>query len=87
MSDKYIVFRYNKTPNKDRTAIWAGLDNIEIVPSDYCYTVDSLVVSERLSDGATLTWNHENSSVTAFEYRLLSNNTEIKTGTVKDCRP
>ena len=82
LSDKYIVFRYNKTPNKDRTAIWAGLDNIEIVPSDYCYTVDGLVVSERLSDGATLTWNHENSSVTAFEYRLLSNNTEIKTGTV-----
>lgn len=82
LSDKYIVFRYNKTPNKDRTAIWAGLDNIEIVPSDYCYTVDGLVVSERLSDGATLTWNHENSSVTAFEYRLLSNNIEIKTGTV-----
>ena len=79
LSDKYIVFRYNKNP-KDRHAIWAGLDNIEIVPSDYCYTVEDLVVSERLSNGATLAWNHENSSEAAFEYRLLSNNTEVKKG-------
>ena len=81
LEDKYIVFRYNKTPNKDRSATWAGLDNIEIVPSDYCYNVEGLVVSERLSNSATVVWNHENSSVATFEYRLLLNNAEIKKGT------
>ncbi len=81
LSDKYIVFRYNKTPNKDRHAIWAGLDNIEIVPSDYCYAVEDLIVSERLSNAATLTWNCENGSATTFEYRLLSNNIEVNKGT------
>ena len=79
LEDKYIVFRYNRNP-KDRSAIWAGLDNIEIVPTDYCYEVDSLVVSNRAATSATLNWNHKNNEGTVFEYRLLLNNTEVAKG-------
>ena len=80
LEDKYIVFRYNRNP-KDRTAIWAGLDNIEIVPTDYCYEIDALIVADRAVTSATLNWNHKNNEGTLFEYRLLANNAEITNGT------
>lgn len=77
LSDKYIVFRYSKNP-RDRAAIWAGIDNIEIVPTDYCYKVDSLVVLERKETSVSLSWKHENISGTTFEYRLLQDNKVVK---------
>ena len=80
LEDKYIVFKYNKNP-KGRSATWAGLDNIEIVPLDYCYKIDDLVISERATTSATLSWSHENREGTIFEYRLLLNNAEVQKGT------
>lgn len=81
LNDKYIVFKYNKNP-KDRTAIWAGLDNIEIVPNDYCYRADSIQVVSYLETSATLKWKHENGENIAYEYRLLSDNKEVQKSTV-----
>ncbi len=80
LEDKYIVFRYNRNP-KDRTAIWAGLDNIEIVPTDYCYEIDDLVVADRAATSVTLNWNHKNNAGTIFEYRLFLDDAEIVNGT------
>lgn len=75
LTDKYIVIKYHKTPPRTdgfNAVIWAGVDNIEIVPTDFCYAIDDLKVIERAETDFTVAWVCDNSAKLNYEYQLIS---------------
>ena len=83
LSDKYIVIRYGKTPEHPFTdMVDAGIDNIEIVPADYCYAIENLNFIDFTETGVTVNWANRNEGSTTFEYRVLENNVEVQRSTI-----
>lgn len=81
LTDKYIVFKYNRSP-ETKNAVWAGIDNIMIVPTDYCYAVSDLHVTDFTESTISLAWTSSNTTLQHYEYQLLLNNSVVQEGTV-----
>ena len=81
LTDKYIVFKYHRSP-ETKNAVWAGIDNIMIVPTDYCYAVSDLQATNFTESTISIAWTTSNTTLQAYEYQLLLNNSVVQEGTV-----
>ena len=81
LTDKFIVFKYNTSP-ETKNGVWAGIDNIMIVPHDYCYPVENLSVVGFTESSISLSWSSPNSVLQEYEYQLLNNNAVIREGSI-----